>query len=103
MSLRARSERWEPWLFWALVGIRLWPMLVMPCFPTLDGPCHLNNARILLDLLLGHETFSPYFQIDPFPEPNMLGHLALAALMTALPALLAEKALQLLTAIAFAW
>lgn len=103
MSIRGPLERLSRWLFWIAVVVRILPEFAQPCFPTLDGPSHLYNARILLDLTIDGEHFGRFFTTDPFPEPNMLGHVLLALLMTVLPALLAEKVLQVITALVTAW
>jgi hypothetical protein len=79
-------------LFFALLALHVLPLWLFPFFPSQDGPSHLENAVILRtyqssDLLQACYTLSPHF------DPNWLGHLVLAGLMTFLPPLIAEKVL----------
>lgn len=81
-------------LFWLLWGIHLVPIWLFTPFPTVDGPAHLYNARLMLELWRGNPTVSEFFVLNPLLQPNVLGHVLLAGLMAlGLPALLAEKLL----------
>ena len=83
-------------LFWALVVFQILPFWRVACVPTMDGPSHVYNAWILLELAnpSAHPR-SPllrqYYEIDPTPLPNWLGHAALALLMTVFAPATAEK------------
>jgi hypothetical protein len=94
-------------VFWVLLIAHLLPFLAFPWFPTVDGPGHLYNARIIHDLAGGDVQAADFFRLNPFPEPNWLGHAIMAALLALVPACVAEKALLLLYAmglpLAFRW
>lgn len=96
-------RRLEPWSFLLLVALHAAPIVVEPLFPTLDGPSHLNNARLLRDLWLGHGRAAEFFAINPFPEPNLLGDLIMAIAMIVAPAALAEKLVLLLAVAGLAY
>mgnify|MGYP001627460320 CR=1 FL=1 len=81
-------------LFWLLWLIHLLPVWMFTPFPTVDGPAHLYNARLMLELWRGNPTVSEFFVLNPLLQPNVLGHVLLAGMMAlGLPALLAEKLL----------
>jgi hypothetical protein len=69
------------------------PIWAFQYFPSLDGPSHLHNASVLAhyDQEL---VYRQYYLLDPFPlAGNMLTHFVLAAFLTFMPPLLAEKLL----------
>src|SRR5947209_5795917 len=81
-------------LFLVLLVLQVVPLWAFACFPSQDGPTHLENAVILREydrpdrpLLRKFYTLSDRF------HPHWFGHLALAGLMSVLPPLLAEKVL----------
>lgn len=81
-------------LFWLLWLIHLLPVWMLTPFPTVDGPAHLYNARLMLELWRGNPTVSEFYVLNPLLQPNVLGHVLLAGMMAlGLPALLAEKLL----------
>src|SRR5688572_6702453 len=63
---------------------------LFPVFPTQDGPAHLDNARLLVDLWRGDPTAQRFFALDRF-SPNWVAHLVLAPLLLVAPATVAEK------------
>jgi hypothetical protein len=87
--------RWPAWLFAGLVALYLVPFWAARYVPTIDGPSHLYNAWVLGQL--ASSTPAPllreYFMINRAPVPNWLSHVVLAALLRALPPVVAEKAL----------
>jgi hypothetical protein len=91
-----RPSQLEPWVFGALMVLHAIPVLAFPWFPTLDGPAHLYNARIIGSLLGGDVTTARFFELNPFPEPNWLGHAIMAGVMTIASAQAAEKVVILL-------
>ncbi len=103
MSTRPWSHRLEPALFWSAVLAHLWPVWANHWFVTLDGPCHVYNARLILDLLQGHGRVAEFLRFNPFPEPNWLGHAIMAAVMTVAPARLAEKVIFTLIIAGMGW
>lgn len=95
-STPQRLSRLEPWLFGALVLLHAVPVLAFTWFPTLDGPAHLYNARIIGSLLSGDAATARFFELDPFPEPNWLGHALMTGMMAVSTAQMAEKTVMLL-------
>ena len=58
-----------------------------------DEYIHVYNACILDDLLLGGDElgFAEWFALNPWPEPNLLGHALLVGLAQVVPLYVAEK------------
>lgn len=65
--------------------------LVQDGFYTLDGWAHGANARLMLAEATGAPFLDGFVRFNPVPVPNWAGHVLLAALMSVLPALFAEK------------
>jgi len=82
----------ERLLFAALLVLHLVPLLVVPAFPSQDGPSHVESA-----FNLRHYDDPAYGRLrelyvrNPAPEPNLLGHLLLVALLEIARPTLAEK------------
>ncbi|MEO8588634.1 MAG: hypothetical protein ABI432_04635, partial [Flavobacteriales bacterium] len=83
-------------LFYLMLALHAVPVLVFRWFPTLDGPGHLYNARIVRSLMAGDGAIGRFFEVNSFPEPNWLGHAIMAGVMTFAPAHIAEKTVMLL-------
>ena len=62
-----------------MLALALMPVWSVPRFPSQDGPNHLYGAG----LLLRHDDplVRRFYQLNPNPDPNWLGHGALAGLM----------------------
>lgn len=70
------------------------PLWLFPRFPSQDGPSHVYNARLALLLLrTGSDVLHDFFEWNLDPFPNWFSHASLAALLTVLPPLWAEKLL----------
>lgn len=89
------TTRWA----WALAAfciavplLRLW---ITPIFPTQDGPSHLYNAMVLRSLLAegAASPFAEWFRVQYDITSSWFAGALLMALMEALPAAAAEKAL----------
>lgn len=89
------QARVEKTAFFVLLFLYCIPLLLSKTFVTVDGPAHLHNARLLLELIKGNETLAENYILNPSLNPNLIGHGFLAALMLVLPAWLAEKSLLL--------
>ena len=76
-----------------LVVVCVVPVWSTSYFLTTDGPTHVYNARVLLDLATGSDGdfYRQYYEVNPRPEPNWFGHVALAGLLTFLSGAVAEK------------
>ncbi len=79
-----------------LTALYLVPFWAAPGYlPSTDGPSHVYNAWVMGQLAGPHPPplLRQYYYLNPQPVPNSLTHLALMALMWALPPATAEKAL----------
>lgn len=89
----------EIWLFYFLVLLNLVPLFSGVYFPSMDGPAHLYNSRLLYELISGESSLiNQFYQINGL-VPNLSGHAFLALFMTFLPPHLAEKSFLILYAI----
>tara|TARA_R110002072_G_scaffold17936_2_gene67553 strand:+ start:994 stop:2589 length:1596 start_codon:yes stop_codon:yes gene_type:complete len=90
----AQSKKFEPLLFLIFVCLHLLPALSGRYFPTLDGPAHLYNSQLIIDLVFNNNTeLTNYFVLNNEPVPNWMGHFILALFNYFLPAFIAEKIL----------
>ena len=75
-----------------LALIALVPVWAFKYFPTTDGGAHVANADVLLQYFRpAGALYRQYYELNPLPVPNSLGHFALALLMFFFPPLVAEK------------
>lgn len=89
-------ERGERGLFAALALLCLLPIWTVRLLPTADGPTHVYNAGILLELLTGGDgapRFREHFELNPRLVPNWTGHAILTLLLTVCAPAVAEKLL----------
>lgn len=87
-------QPYERYFFLLMIVLHLIPLFLSPYFITVDGPAHLYNSRLILDLLgnsTGHA--SEFYSFTPYLIPNFTGHGLLALLMTCVSAAVAEKIL----------
>lgn len=97
--MRELSVKWkeieslEPWLFYSLLFVFLIPVLSNQYFLTGDGPCHVYNSKVLLDITLNKSVdfYKEFYFINPNTDPNWLSHLILAFLQMFLPGWLSDK------------
>lgn len=92
-------------LFYVGLIVLLIPIWQSKYFLTGDGPSHLYNAKVLVDLFLGNHTefYAQYYSLNPELEPNWLSHALYAALQYVFPPYLAEKALLTAYVLTFAF
>src|SRR5215216_851130 len=81
------------------VLIAIW---CMPWFVTQDGPLHIYNAHIMLELLKAHSPLQETYAVRWDPLPYMGAHLSLTALMSVLSDRAADRMMLTLTSIGFA-
>lgn len=88
--MRDSSERL---FFIILLSLHLLPVWAVKFFLTTDGPCHLYNSKVLLDLASSCNTdfYYQYYSVNTNLDPNWFGHTCLAFLQIFLPGFLAEK------------
>lgn len=81
----------EVWLFYFLILLNLIPLFAGTFFPTLDGPAHLYNSKLMLELMNSSSSVvTQFFQLNDL-VPNLSGHAIISLFMTVLPPHLAEK------------
>ncbi len=84
----------EKTIFLFILIFNLLPVLVSKYTLTVDGPAHLYNARLIVDLLENpNGILNGYFVFNNSFSPNWSGHIILGVLLKFLPAYLAEKTL----------
>jgi len=71
-------------------------------FVTQDGPAHLYNAQILAWSFDPQSPFRSVYTIEWQPIPNWAGHLALAGMVAAWPAWVADRMMTSVTLVGFA-
>ena len=74
----------------------------VPWFVTQDGPAHVYNAQILAWSFDSQSPFRSVYTVHWQPIPNWAGQLALAGLVTALPAWVADRIMTSVTLVGFA-
>ena len=90
----------EIYFFYIFLVINLLPVLVFKFFPTVDGPAHLYNSRLILELARQSGPLNDYFIFNEI-SPNWLGHIILSLSLLIFPANIAEKCLLLIYFIGF--
>lgn len=87
-------NRIEPYFFYGLIFIHLLPFFRYSFFPTVDGPAHLYNSRILLEIITGEPSIlHNYYTLNSGILPNWSGHFLLSFLQLFFSAQWAEKLL----------
>ncbi len=82
----------EVFYFYFFVALNLLPVLVCKFFPTSDGPSHLYNSSIILELIRNaNSPFHQFFSLNSHLNPNSSGHFLLAFLLILAPSFAAEK------------
>ncbi|MCS6904609.1 MAG: hypothetical protein RML72_11375 [Bacteroidia bacterium] len=67
-------------------------LLRLEFYPSMDGPSHLYNAVLLRELLFhSNSPLHQYFEINPFPIPNLISSYLLSILLLLFSASVAEK------------
>ncbi len=81
-------ERWIFLLFLIITLLQLW---LTRYIPSLDGPQHLYNANVMVELLKGNELMRTFFDINEVIVGYWTGHFFLTFFKLFFPAWLAEK------------
>jgi hypothetical protein len=90
----ARYYTYEPYFFYIILFANLLPVLTCKFFPTVDGPAHLYNARLIVELIENSNSpINEYLTFNQNLNPNWFGHFILATFLTFLPAFISEKLL----------
>ncbi len=87
------TSGFEPYFFYLLVVAHLLPIIVSGAyFITADGPAHLYNARLIVDMFLNPESvLAEFYVFNRMLVPNWIGHFIMSITMLFLPAFIAEK------------
>ncbi|MDX1908973.1 MAG: hypothetical protein SF053_18195 [Bacteroidia bacterium] len=87
------SRRWLQMLALLCLCLHILPVWLNHFFVTGDGPSHLYNARVLLDLIRQKDWdfYQTFYGWNRNFDPNWMSHILLAGLQSFLPAWLAEK------------
>ena len=81
----------EPLLFYVLILAHLVPIISANWFVTVDGPAHLYNSKLLLELAAENGIISNFYAFNSWLLPNWTGHFLLAFFLKIVEASLAEK------------
>jgi len=84
-----RKDELVYFILFAIVSVI--PFWLVKYVPSLDGPQHLYNARLITELLKGNSFISQYFTLNPVIVGNSTAHFSMAFLMFICPPWLAEK------------
>lgn len=88
------APRWETFSFCLLVLAHLVPVWIGPRFPSQDGPAHVENSRILRELISGHSAlYAQFYELNRALLPNLACEAVLAPLLGAVSPVLAERIL----------
>lgn len=100
-----RVKKLEPVLFYLMLAICLIPVISVRWFVTADGPCHLYNARILLDWAKDRNVafYEPFYFLNAQFDPNWLFYLIAFPAMWLLGPEWAEKTFLILYIVLFAF
>jgi hypothetical protein len=72
----------EPALFYGILALSLTYIVIGGYNPSLDGPSHLYNARILGYLISGNSFVGNFYTVNKVPIPNITDHLLLVLFST---------------------
>lgn len=84
-------------VFYFLVIINALPIVMFRYFPTMDGPSHLYNSKIILNLIFHNSnSYNSFFKINHDIIPYWIAHLTLTGLRIFFNFYIAEKILLLI-------
>ena len=82
----------EKRLFYLFVVINALPILILPYFPTFDGPAHLHNTFLLKEVLFNDNLFiKEFIDFNNSFFPNWTSHFLLTILNLIFPPFYSEK------------
>lgn len=91
-SKKLQSYTTEKHFFFLVLFVDCFMVSTIRFYPTMDGPSHLYNSNILVNLVLHPSSnLHQFFALNTIPVPNWISHLALSILSILCPAWLAEK------------
>jgi hypothetical protein len=87
-----KLNRIEPYYFYLFIVINLIPVLAFKLFPTVDGPAHLYNSKLIVELIKdSNGTLNDFFYFNNSINPNWFGHFLLSLFISIFPYFVAEK------------
>jgi len=90
-------SKFEPAYFYFFLALNLIPVLIFRYFPTVDGPAHLYNANLIVELLGNPESIlHNFYAFNKGINPNWTGHFFLCLFLAVFPAYIAEKLILLI-------
>ena len=82
----------EPYYFFGFVLLNILPVLLTDFFPSVDGPSHLYNSKLISELWINpNGPVSEYLKFNEYLNPNWTGHFLLSILLLFISPLWAEK------------
>lgn len=97
LNLSINKKNLPNLFFWILIIVNSYPIVFNQYFLTLDGPAHLYNAKLVLQVLFEkNELLNYFYDFNTYPEPNLTGHVLMELLLTVFPPWLSEKTIQLI-------
>ncbi|MBP9153002.1 MAG: hypothetical protein KBF73_12015, partial [Flavobacteriales bacterium] len=92
----------EPYFFLLVIVVNLIPVLSVDYFPTVDGPAHLYNSKLISEIWrYGQSPIHQYLEFNQTATSNWSGHLLLSGLLLFFSAFWVEKAILLFYLIGF--
>ncbi len=80
-------------LFYLILLVNIVILFTVKLYPSLDGPAHLYNSKLIYHLIKGDsEAINNFFTFNAFPVPNWLDHIVMAFFYFIAPFWLVEKA-----------
>lgn len=88
-----KLNRLEPFFFYTILALLLFPVWSLDFFVTSDGPCHLHNSKILLDWwqVVKRPVYDSFYYINPNFDPNWFYNLLTAPILALVGPAIAEK------------
>ncbi len=84
----------EKCIFFIALLLSVLPAIVNHFYPTLDGPSHIYNSK-LLTYYFSNSTVNQFFNLNKTPSPNLFSHAFLTFFVTIFSSAVAEKILVL--------
>jgi hypothetical protein len=104
ITFRNRKLISVPSLFFVLVSLNALPLILLPYYPSLDGPVHLYNVNLLREMIMGgNPLITDFFSINRDIIPNWTSTFILAIFRLVLSSQVADKLFLLTIAFALPW
>jgi hypothetical protein len=94
--MKSQLRQWftEKTIFYSLLAFHLFLVCTVKFYPSMDGPCHLYNSNLIINLLNGSSnSIHDFFALNHKIVPNWTSFFILVVFNSFLPAWIAEKIL----------